>query len=604
MKNLFIHKLLVALTAMLALASVATAVDYTKANNTTALNLAGSWVSAATPPTINDLAIWDATFTTTPATIGGDLSLAGIKFNNPGANVQINGTSNLTLGASGIDLTANSGTRSLIIFPKIVLAANQSWTGSPLTISGGVDVAGYTLTLNSPATISTVGISGSGNIIKDVAGNLSFTSNGTFNGTLTINAGQVYFGQGGAAGSLGSGATITGGGTGGQLSIFRSNNFTLDNTITGLITFTKYGTGTTTLTGSNTFTRATSIQAGGLVVSSLNSVVGGTASSSLGAPTTVSNGTIGLGQTAGAATGQLTYTGAGETTDRVLNLQGATGGGVLDQSGTGLLKFTSNMTATGGGSKTLTLQGSTAGTGEIAGNIVNPAGFATSLTKTGTGTWTLSGANTYTGTTTVSTGTLLINNTVTAGNSGTGRGNVSVAAGTLGGTGILRPGSGNTITVSSGAFLAPGDSTTGNGIGALALDGGGTTGALLTLNSGAKMAFQLGSALASDKLNFWNYAGATDFVLNSNVIDLTFLAGSAPGTYNLFNFYSGNGTGLTASGISNGLSVNFLNGGAGTLDYSTTGQINLVVTSVPEPGTWALLAFSLTTVMVLRRRAS
>src|SRR6185295_9527821 len=96
---------------------------------------------------------------------------------------------------------------------------------------------------------------------------------------------------------------------------------------------------------------------------------GGAASSNLGAPTTVANGMIALGAT--ATSGTLKYTGTGETTDRVIDLAGTTGGGTLDQSGTGLLKFTSAMTASGAGSKTLTLQGSTAGTGEIAGAIVN-----------------------------------------------------------------------------------------------------------------------------------------------------------------------------------------------------------------------------------------
>ena len=91
----------------------------------------------------------------------------------------------------------------------------------------------------------------------------------------------------------------------------------------------------------------------------------------------------------------------------MINLAGATGGAVLDQSGPGgLLKFTSALTATGVGAKTLTLQGSTAGTGELGGAIVDSSGGATTLLKAGTGTWILSGANTYSGETRITTGTL------------------------------------------------------------------------------------------------------------------------------------------------------------------------------------------------------
>jgi DNA-directed RNA polymerase beta subunit len=60
-------------------------------------------------------------------------------------------------------------------------------------------------------------------------------------------------------------------------------------------------------------------------------------------------------------------TGAAQSSDRIINLAGTTGGGVLDQSGTGALVLSGGVTATGAGSKTLTLRGSGPGTGEISG---------------------------------------------------------------------------------------------------------------------------------------------------------------------------------------------------------------------------------------------
>ncbi len=75
-----------------------------------------------------------------------------------------------------------------------------------------------------------------------------------------------------------------------------------------------------------------------------------------------------------------------------------------------------------------------------------------SIAKVGDGTLTLSGANTYTGGTTVSAGTLEVANTT---GSATGNNSVNVAAGTLGGNGIIQGavtiGTGN----GSGADLAP-----------------------------------------------------------------------------------------------------------------------------------------------------
>ena len=178
----------------------------------------------------------------------------------------------------------------------------------------------------------------------------------------------------------------------------------------GSVLIRKSGAGTLKISGANTYSGRTIITGGTLSVDSFNSVVKGKASSSLGAPKTDADAEIMI---SGGAT--LMYTGKGETTDRNLNLPGGDDIITLDQSGTGLLKFTNPFVMSGyGENKTIVLAGSSAGVGEIAftiDNVYDRKGKAvTGMTKTGTGTWLLSGKNTYTGPTTIKQGTLVISN--------------------------------------------------------------------------------------------------------------------------------------------------------------------------------------------------
>jgi autotransporter-associated beta strand protein len=79
-------------------------------------------------------------------------------------------------------------------------------------------------------------------------------------------------------------------------------------------------------------------------------------------------------------------------------------------------------------------------------------GAGVALNKIGAGTLTVSGSNTYTGSTTVSEGALVVSNTT---GSGTGTGPVTVTGGTLGGNGIIS----GAVTIGTGsgtaAFLEP-----------------------------------------------------------------------------------------------------------------------------------------------------
>ncbi len=182
-----------------------------------------------------------------------------------------------------------------------------------------------------------------------------------------------------------------------------------NGTISGIIsesggsrTLAKGGTSNLIVTGANTFTGGVQVLAGTLTVPAINNTG---ITGPLGTGGTISLGVAGSG-------GALNYTGTGETTDRVINLSGTTGGATITQSGaSGNLVFTANPTVTGVGTKTLTFNGSTAGTGEFTGQIIDNSGAdLTLVAKGGTGTWTLSGNNIYTGGTNVTGGVLILGN--------------------------------------------------------------------------------------------------------------------------------------------------------------------------------------------------
>jgi autotransporter-associated beta strand protein len=116
------------------------------------------------------------------------------------------------------------------------------------------------------------------------------------------------------------------------------------------------------------------------------------------------------------------------------------------------------------------------------------------LTRTGAGMLRLTGANTYAGGTTISSGTLSVNNTS---GSGTGSGAVIVNGGTLTGSGIIS----GVVTVNSGGTLAPGPQSS---LGTMTLNSApvlnGTTFVRVNRNGGSPLADKL--TLTSGSLNF------------------------------------------------------------------------------------------------------
>jgi len=531
-------------------------------------------------------------------TFNGSITLqSGGSFEYGVANA-VASTTTVSLGNEGeiisnnnavpLNVSVDGGTNSVLSFAN----------GNAGNFSGGVTLnANGTVALRdwyNPAvvrsgTISGV-VSGTGGVIVNsgtgAGGTLTLGGVNTFTGDITANSSSNI--TIGAAGRLGSGSYAGNiAMNGGTFTYGGSSSQTLSGVISGAGGVYASGSGTLSLSGANTFTGKTTINAGGVLsVSSLNSVSGGSSSSSLGAPTTVANGTIDM--TGVGGNGTLIYTGSGETTDRVINLAAGANAGlsaVIDQSGSGNLKFTSNLTATGAQTHTLVLKGSTSGTGEIAGAIVDNSGTnKTSVTKEGTGSWNLTGNSTYTGATTVSAGTLFVNGSL-------GNTAVTVNGGTLGGVATIGT-SGASLTVNSGGTLAPGNSpgtlvvngSTSLNSGstyAFQYTGGGSTADLvdvngtLTIASGALLTLEdLGTYTVGDKFTLFSYdslVGSFDAYADGNIY--TFNGGDWLFTYN----------DSTAG----------LNGGTGT-GYIT-------ITAVPEPSA-LLLAGAAALGMAFRRR--
>lgn len=176
--------------------------------------------------------------------------------------------------------------------------------------------------------------------------------------------------------SAAAGQTLT---TANGIAITGSGNVAISNIIAGAGALTQSGSGTTTLTGANTYTGGTFITGGTLRISDETN----------------------LGMAPGTfAAGHLTLNGAGAILSAAasLTINDVTRGITLGANGGGFSADAATV---------LTIANAISGSG--------------SLTKTGTGTLSLAAANTYTGLTTVSTGTLELNN-ATGGNAIAGDG--------------------------------------------------------------------------------------------------------------------------------------------------------------------------------------
>ena len=262
--------------------------------------------------------------------------------------------SNATVAANAVLQIGNGGTTGTIGAPTIAVAS----TGQLIfDRSNALGVASV--------------ISGAGNISQTGAGTTTLSGNNAgFTGTATVTDGALKMGSASAL-SVANAVTVNGGtfdlggfdttvgsvaGTGGTLAL-GGKTLTAggDNTTTsfaGSVTgtggsFTKVGTGTTTLAGNNSFTGAATVNGGKLILSGTNDNLG-TASVANGATLQIgdngSTGTIGASSINVATTGTLIF----DRTDPNLSVGAViSGGGLVNQQGTGTTTLTGNNTATG-----------------------------------------------------------------------------------------------------------------------------------------------------------------------------------------------------------------------------------------------------------------
>ena len=284
---------------------------------------------------------------------------------------------------------------------------------------------------------------------------------------------------------------------------------------------TKNGNGTLTLSGANTYTGGTTVSGGTLILNN-----GGQVGCILGALIIDSGATVqlntadALGWGGGTAVTQINVNG-GTLTNNVAGNNGylaswtltdgtmssLAGGAYNIIGGSGMITTLASANPSAinadidirGANSILSInaaQGAGATDLLISGVIADSPSEPgdNGITKAGAGTLVLSGANTYTGNTTVSAGTLLVNGSLATGA-------VNVGAGCyLGGTGII----GGNTTVSNGAVLIPG---------AIGANGTLGFGANLTLAPGATVDFDLSTDNTVD-------GGANDQIAVSSALTL------------------------------------------------------------------------------------
>lgn len=227
--------------------------------------------------------------------LSGNRVTHSLKIENPAASQTLSlGSSLLTLSSGGLLITGTNATSVSGNTGTIGLTAGNGSGSHDLIVhqynSGGLTVS------------AVIGDNGSNpvNLVKAGSGTLTLSGISTFTGTTFVNGGTLA-----VSGNLGSGGIHSGNlsiASGATFSHAGSTNQTYSGAITGLGGFSKSGTSTVTLSGTNSYGGNTTVTAGTLNLT--GSLIGGT-------------GTLALGTTAASSVINV----SGNTT--VLNLTGA-----------------------------------------------------------------------------------------------------------------------------------------------------------------------------------------------------------------------------------------------------------------------------------------
>ncbi|AHB44966.1 fibronectin-binding autotransporter adhesin ShdA [Salmonella enterica] len=363
----------------------------------------------------------------------------------------------------------------------LILNAENTYTGGT-TISGGtlvatnVDALGSgdvtddaTLELNTGGTFDNA-ISGSGQVVKSGDDVLTLSGANSYSGGTLISDGTLVASN---VEALGTGDVTDDA----VLELNTGGDF--DNAISGSGQVVKSGDETLTLSGSNTYTGGTLISDGTLVASNVEAL--GTGDVTDDAVLELNTG--GDFDNAISGSGQVVKSG-----DDVLTLSGANSysGGTLISDGT---LVASNVEALGTGDVTddATLELNT------GGDFINNIGGTGRVEKSGDDKLTLSGSNTYTGGTLISSGTLVAND-VNALGTGDVTDNATLMLNTggdftnnIGGTGRVEKSGDDALTLSgsntyTGGTLISGGTLVANDVNALGT-GDITDNATLALNA-------------------------------------------------------------------------------------------------------------------------